>query len=547
MSLLFAPLLALPLARAADTFAEEAKHRMGLSFDLDAVQAELAAPAPAAPRAMASGQAYVPVPALPLEPNSTLERVLVLRDRAVVDRRREVELASGTTRVRFEGLPLGVDAGALHAEVEGAARVASVELASGVGDVDETARIAEVRAEAERLGNELGRVRDHLESLLMQRAYLRGALLPAGGEGRPTPALDTVKGTLAWVGEAERDLAAKLRADEEKAKKLGEALEPLLVKLRDPRATGVVVRVDVEAERATTAKITLRYTVPGAAWSPSYAARLDPDTGAVALETHALVRQATGEDWSDVRVQLSTAAPAVGGAAPVLSAWIVDESGVDPYALTAQGGVRTGAGAMVFDAVGLRSIAGDGSETRIPLSTTRLPTTTHLATVPRVVPEVFRTARVTWAGEAPLLPGTVNAFVGGDYVGSAVVGAVAPGEAMDLGFGVDDRVKVDRQLLSRKVDHLVGGRTRYTLRYRTTVSNFAKVAQAVTVSDQVPVSQVDRITVALLDGTPPTPSADNPPGVSCWTLQLAPGATQAIEYGFVLTAPRELRMEQYLF
>ncbi len=231
----------------------------------------------------------------------------------------------------------------------------------------------------------------------------------------------------------------------------------------------------------------------------------------------------------------------------MLASWIIHESGIDAYALTAPGGVRTGAGAMVFDAQGRRSIAGDGSETRIPLASASLPTQIALATVPRVVPEVFRTARVTWSGEAPLLPGTVASFVGGDYVGSANIGAVAPGETVDLGFGVDDRIKVDRQLAARKVEHLVGGRTRYTVRYRTTVSNFAKTAQVVTLSDQVPVSQVDRITVTLLDGTPPTPSNDSPPGVSCWTLHLAPGGSQSVEYGFVLVAPRELRVEQMLF
>ncbi len=312
------PLLAiLPFALAADNFAEEAKHRMGLSFDLDAVQAELAAPAAAAPRAVPPGQAYLPVPALPLEPNSSLDRVVVLRDRAIVARQRSVEVAAGSSRVRFEGLPLGIDASSLHAEVDGTARVAGVELSSGVGDVEETARIGEIRTEAERLGAELGRVRDHMESLLMQRAYLRGAVLPANGDTRPLPSLDTVKGTLGWVGEAERDLATKLRADEDRAKKLGEELEPLLVKLRDPRATGAVVRVDVESARATNATITLRYTVLGAAWSPSYAARLDPETGHAVLETHALVRQSTGEDWKDVPLQLSTAVPTVGGAACV--------------------------------------------------------------------------------------------------------------------------------------------------------------------------------------------------------------------------------------
>ncbi len=531
--------LALSLAQAADNFSEEAEHRMKLSFDLDEVQAALAAPAATAPaRAQV---AYVPPPVLPLEPNSTLDRVTVLRDRAIVTRERTVTVTAGTQRVRFEGLPLGLDASSLHAEVSGEARVSGVELASGLGDVDETERIATIRDDAEKLSEDLGRLRDHIESLLMQRAYLRGAVLPASGDSRPLPALDTVKGTLTWVGEAERDLATKLRGDEEKAQELGEKLEPLLVKLKNPLATGATVRVDVDAARTGDVEVTLRYTVLGAGWTPSYAARLDPETNAVTLETNALVTQATGEDWKDVPLQLSTAAPTVGGAAPVLSPWVIDESGVDAYSLAAPGGVRTGAGAIVFDPPGKRSIAGDGSATRITIAATALPTTVSLSTVPRVVPEVFRAARATWSGEAPLLPGTVASYVGGDYVGSAQIGAIAPGEALELGFGVDGRLKVDRELVSRKVEHLVGGRTRYTVRYRVTVANYAKTKQVITLSDQVPVSQVDRITVTMLDGTPPTPDPATPAGVLCWPMELGPGASKVVEFGFVLTAPRELR------
>lgn len=541
-------LVALAHADSPD-FASEAKSRMQLDFDLDAVEAELRAPSPAAP-APRTAQAAAPRAALPLEPNSTVDQVVVLRDRAVVTRVRTVKLAAGARRVRFEGLPLGLRADALQARVrDGDARVVGVELVSGVGDVEETERIGEIRAKAKRLAGELGGVQDHIESLLMQRAYLRGAVLPGDGDNRPLPALDLVKGALGWVGDAERDLAAKLRADEEKAKELGELLEPLLTKLHDPLATGMTVRVDLDVASGAAVDLALDYTVSGAGWMPSYNARLDPDTNTVTLETNALVSQATGEAWADATVELSTADSAVGGAAPVLTEWVIDEGGVDQSQFAESGLKRSGAGAMVLKVPGRRTIAGDGSEARIPLSSGTFPTVVSLTTVPRRILEVFRSARVTWTGDAPLLPGPVASFVGADYVGSAQVEAVAPGEAMDLGFGVDDRIKVERQLVDRQIDHLLGGRTRYTLHYRTTIHNFAKQAQRVVLSDQLPVSQIDRVNVVLLDSTPATPDADAPAGVMRWPLTIAPGGVATVELAFTVTAPREMarRMDQMLF
>lgn len=534
-------LLFTSLALAAD-YEAEAVERMKLGFDLDDVRAELAAPAAAPPAPDQPARA-----ALPLEPNSTLERVVVLRDRAIVTRTRTTEVPAGESRLRFEGLPLGVDASSLHAELRsGDGRIVAVEVVAGAGDVEETERITAIRAEATALSDELGRVRDRLEALLLQRDYLRSALLPAGDH--PLPTLDTVKGSLAWLGDAERDLAKKLRAEELQAEQLGKKLSPLLVKLADPRATGATVRVDLDRPASGPVTVALRYTVGGASWWPTYAARLDEATRAVTLETSALVRQTTGEAWTNATIELSTANPQVGGAAPELSAWILDESGVDGASLAVQGSARSGAGALTVAVPGKRSIAGDGSEARIPLSSRTAPTTLSLTTVPREELEVFRAAQVTWTGETPLLPGEVASFVDGDYVGSAIIGAVAPGAELELGFGVDDRVEVKRALMERKVENLVGGRVRYTLRYRTTLHNYAKDPRTVTVSDQLPVSQWERITVTPIDGTPATPDPDAPAGVQRWRVEVPAGTSRTLDFGFVVTAPRELatRMDMML-
>ncbi len=544
--------LAFFCAAFASDYAQQAEDRMKLSFNLDDVQAELAAPRPAAAAPRHSRQqALIPAPPrLPLEPNSTVERVLVLRDRAIVTRVRELKLGAGTQRIRFEGLPLSLDATTLAADLRGGrGRVVGVELVSGSGDVEETERIEGVRKRAEVLSGELGALRDRIEALLVQRAYLDRALLSPGGDARPLPSLDVVKSTLTWLGDAERELAAKLREHQEKAGKLGEELEPLLVKLRDPTATGLTVRVDVEVPADGTVELALRYGVLGASWSPAYSARLDPDGGKVSFETQALVQQYTGELWKDARLELSTARPMVGGAAPELAAWVLDEYGVDPGSFAASGGASSGAGARVYVVEGKRTLAGDGSEARFPLATASGAVTLSLDTVPRVTPEVFRSAAFAWTAEAPLLPGPVASFVGGDYVGSANIGAIAPGEPIELGFGVDDRLKAERVLVARKVEHLLGGRTRTTVRFRTTVHNFGKSAVVVSLHDQIPVSQVDKISVALVEtSVAPTPEAAALPGVLGWTLSVPAGGSQSIELCFSVTAPREMqaRMEQML-
>ena len=54
---------------------------------------------------------------------------------------------------------------------------------------------------------------------------------------------------------------------------------------------------------------------------PSYDARVLSTERAVNLGYFGVVRQSTGEDWTDVRLALSTAQPSIGGRAPSPERW----------------------------------------------------------------------------------------------------------------------------------------------------------------------------------------------------------------------------------
>src|SRR5262249_55076076 len=86
------------------------------------------------------------------------------------------------------------------------------------------------------------------------------------------------------------------------------------------RAGRVGGGIDVAASAATKATLRVTYAVRNARWVPLYDARLD--TGAkdrkpqIELIRRAEVTQATGEDWSNVVLGVSTVRIARGGSAP---------------------------------------------------------------------------------------------------------------------------------------------------------------------------------------------------------------------------------------
>lgn len=74
------------------------------------------------------------------------------------------------------------------------------------------------------------------------------------------------------------------------------------------------------------AAVELEYYASGAFWKPAYDLRFDANQGTVVLDTAGTVTQATGEDWGEVDLELSTAIPGQSIALPKLLTWTLGEA-----------------------------------------------------------------------------------------------------------------------------------------------------------------------------------------------------------------------------
>jgi hypothetical protein len=84
------------------------------------------------------------------------------------------------------------------------------------------------------------------------------------------------------------------------------------------KAPGKDLVIDCETAAPGTLTIELSYLVPDASWHPEYTVRYIERDSEIELTYWARIGQATGEDWENVSVVLSTASPHVGAAPPDL-------------------------------------------------------------------------------------------------------------------------------------------------------------------------------------------------------------------------------------
>ena len=243
-----------------------------------------------------------------------LHQVFVHRDGALVHRRGVVTVTHGN--VIIDGLPLMMEAASLRVKMPDAEPL-DVRL-----ELDVSGRTRQDREELQAAWRAAARLQKRLEVELELRDEERTSLsmlVPSEPDDaddltRPTAArlrswLSAEDAVEPWI--ADLDIATtELRRQLEQAEEAADAARVALEEAthtpwhgkRDP-SRRAIIRVEAEGD----IEVRLSYRIQGATWTPAYALHADATFRRGRLVLRALVAQATGEDWSDVKVSLSTA------------------------------------------------------------------------------------------------------------------------------------------------------------------------------------------------------------------------------------------------
>ncbi len=516
-----------------------------------------------------------------IRPESSITAVTVYPLGASIVRTVPVQLPAGASVVVIGDLPQGIETDSITVagKADQPIEIGSVDSRPASADEVDPKRQAMIDAilglqdKLDRIGGALGALdgrREFVEKLIAETPAGFGKALGQAGDdvARWRVAAETIGSELAAIAEARRALeidARGIRGDLAAKKKALAALKP--------QHRHLSLRVAVNATAATTGVLTLTYREPGARWAPSYDAMLDTgegDNGAtLTLVRRAEVTQATGEDWTDVALTLSTARPAGGTAMPELASVLVHfrpaydavarpkamrEMAMPAPAAEIAGGALADVPARIIEAAadfgdfhaaylvpGRVTIESGVGARSVRIASETMPATLDVRAVPALTESAFLYAAVASKSDAPLLAGKVSLFRDGGFVGSGAIPFTNAGRTVDLGFGADDHVRVRRVALDRETgEHgILTSRHTDTRRYRISVENLHGKAMRITVLDRMPFAEDDKIVVARLDGsTEPTKvNVDDRRGVLAWTYTYSPGESREIDNAYEVSWP----------
>lgn len=502
-------------------------------------------------------------------------KAVVYPDRALVTRMIKVDCAKGPLAAVFKALPFGLDPTTLKAAASGAdAQVEGVSLYQRVLAEAQTAQLKDLDAQIEALQvkvQEQNQVRERALAERGQAESLRGMSVPfitreAAVEKKPN--------LPAWAAafDATRDLMdeadGRRRAADVARRELGQKLQELQVR-RAQIASAAPRRVQ-DAELAVRcgasgpARVELSYMTGGVSWEPLYEARANDARNAIDLSVLASIVQATGEPWKDVEVTLSTATTRRDATPPQLQRLYLgatpevqdkkvlvrrDEEVSRLSSVAPAGAPSTGEAPMAAEDQGLSvqlrvpgtvDFPGDGRPTRVAVETLKLAASFQLLTMPKLLPHAFRSAEAQNTARYPLVPGRVDLFSGGGFIGSTRLPLVSRGDKVKLAFGIDEQVKVKRIVVEelKKDPGFFGSTRRLTYAYRVELQSFAPRAAEVRLQEQVPVSQMDDVKV-LIDPKATTQGWElaKDDGFVTWKVALAPKEKKTVELRFAVEIP----------
>jgi len=496
---------------------------------------------------------------------SRITSVILYPGSATVER--SARVVPGMTRLEISGLPANFDPQTVRVESDAGVRIGEVSTQDQSRTAASNARESAIEDKIQALKDRQAVLDVDARSAQMAAEFISRLGAPASGAEKPAP-LPSAR-SLAETIEAVRRGGAdafgriqKVQVQKREIDKQVRALERDLARLKSGAKDVRTIAVGVSGERP--GEVRVSYQVNGAGWRPAYRAGLDSAGSKVLLERQGAISQTTGEDWTNVRLKLSTGQPRLSPQGTEPRPWKLSlyspsfgavselssvRAAVAPAQRLRQMADEPKAEAPVevqttftteFEVPGTVSLPSDGRKLTVSLAKLSLPAKMRL----RVVPRLDAAAIVTAEAERPegvWLAGDIQLYRDGSYVGATSWNPLASA-GLVLPFGRDSlvRVKVDRAKDRNGSGGLIGQRNEREVSDLYTLTSHHKAPVELLVLESSPVSTNDQIKVeAKFDPKPTSENWEERQGVVAWARAIAPNQTLKFSVAYTIGYPKD--------
>lgn len=515
--------------------------------------------------------------------------VAVYTNQALVTRRGVVELSGQERELIVSQLPVTLDTESVRVSGKGnvPVRLLGVNVEKIYTPESVVARVSHLHQQIEQLEAQKRQFQAQMDALALQSRFIEGLREKTEDQfsislARKSISLSETLDLLNFLGSQYTEYAISTEDYKNQQMELEKQLEVLYASLKQTKSASPQESFNLTLGIETTGtgkfELEVSYVVNRASWKPLYDIRVDSKSKSVNLGYLAQISQNTGEDWTNVNLTLSTAKPGSGTLPPKPQPWYIDipqppinprrarrfasapmapksrsfefeednlsgeieelENTIEADVITAE--VSQEGNVVTFNLDSNGNIPSDGAPHKTTIFQDDYPCSFSYITMPRLVSFAYLQANVkNNPSGATLLPGKANIFRDNIFVGTSKLKNTVPGEEFNLNLGIDEGVKIERDLVEREVDkRFIGNLRKITYGYRLQISNLLDTQAKLELIEQLPVSRNEQIKVRLNRTNPQIQLGEM--GILQWNLTLAPQEKQEIYYQFTVEYPPQL-------
>lgn len=199
---------------------------------------------------------------------------------------------------------------------------------------------------------------------------------------------------------------------------------------------------------------------------------------------------------------------------------------------------------FVYPAAKPESVRSGAEARRVALHARKFPADGMIRVLPALRKQAYLVAEITNDGDKPLLKGQAHLFVGADLVGEAVVPTTSVGEKVTLPLGVDDAIRIERNVKVLSSQKGVFSKQDVS-GYEVVIELMNPRPRSVrcVVVDQVPLKRGEDVEVTV-DSGQPVSAQDKVNGLLEWRFDLAGGAKQVVKFQYSIVRPKDAKLTQ---
>ena len=327
-------------------------------------------------------------------------------------------------------------------------------------------------------------------------------------------------------------------------------------------------------------KIEVTYIVNNAGWIPFYDIRSNSLEEPIDLTYKGKVYQKTGNDWNNVKVNLSTGNPTTDNTQPQFSKWhlqyynnyarrdknkksrayapvmsksnnessyeIVEEDEISSdfgfkeksesiadFTTVTQSTVNT-----TFDISLPYTIKSNGKSNLIEIQKYELPVSYQYYAIPKKDNDAFLLSNIVGWGDYNLLAGNANIYFENTFVGESYLETAITDDTLSISMGRDKSIIIQREKIKDFCKNSsLGGNKKSTRGYEIKVRNNKSQAIEIELIDQIPLSNQKEIEVTLLENGKAT--YDEKTGKLTWKLKIPANSTSEVSFKFSVKYPKD--------